>query len=156
LSVITGLAAGFGGGVFGDFDLAEHLHGTPAGFRHSGGGAGQHRSGGVFSVQHIVFAIEVSCLPVRAGDLHDTMTASPQVGSQTSAVRPRSLDTKRDLRTQARRPVLQLLITSGANRNRGVGQPAADLGQRHRDVGVLVGIDPHGDALGRRMRDARH
>ena len=142
--------AGFHRGIACDFELPHHFHRAGGGLGRRRGLTREDRARGRLGVDGVRLARRSTQPPIRSIHFHDSMAGTANGPRQADAVAAGPFDPERFDRTVRLGPGDQRPIPLRIGVERVVTQTHAPTLDRHRDMPVLVGIDP--DYHGRRFQ----
>ena len=134
--------AGFDRAISCDFELPHHLDGAVGRLGRRGGLPREHRAGGRLSVDSVRLARGSTQTPIGAIHFHDPMTRAADRTGQADAVAAGPFNADRLDATIRLGPGEQRSIPLRISAERVGAQTETPVIDRHRDVHVLVGIDP--------------
>ena len=146
--------AGFDRAISCDFELPHHLDGAVGRLGRRGGLPREHRAGGRLSVDSVRLARGSTQTPIDSIHFHDPMTRAVDRTGQADAVAAGPFNADGLDATIRLGPGEQRSIPLRIGTERVGAQADAPAIDRHRDVHVLVGIDPDDHRL--RFVQVRH
>jgi hypothetical protein len=122
----------------------DHLHIARSRLGSNGGLARERLAGGCLGIDRVRLAGVAAQLAVGPLDLDDHHATLTQPAGQPGAVRAGALDTDRVDRAERAGPGVELREPSGGGGELELPEPASELVERDRDMGVLVGVGYRG------------
>ena len=152
-----GLSFGFDSGIACHLEVAHHLDRAVTGFGFGRSLTAEDSTRCGFRIDRIILALPPTRTSIGPVHFEYAVPARLQVASKTCSVGSCALDAEGSHRTEGPRPGFQALISLSADRYGDGTEVGADRTQRHRRVGLLVGVDADDNVRGwRSLLHGRH
>src|SRR4051812_15561581 len=131
-----------------ELQMADHLHRAGAGLGQGRCLTAEHGTRCGLGVQWIVLAVAPACATVGAVDVENAMSRRLQSSGKAGPVGACALDPESPDRAEGAGPRLDLTVAILVHRDGDGADTRAERVQRHRSMGVLMGVDADNDLGG--------